>query len=163
MRHRLRAACLAILVLVAAPASAQRAVILVRHAEKVDQSKDAALSPAGHVRAKALASLLANASVTRVFATQYRRTSETVQPLAEARGLKVEVVNADAPARLLEEISRSSATDVVLVAGHSNTVPDLLKRLGWPEAVEIADDDFGSVFILVPRPGASPSMVRLRY
>ena len=39
----------------AAPAQAQKAVFLVRHAEKVDESEDALLSAAGEARGRALA------------------------------------------------------------------------------------------------------------
>jgi hypothetical protein len=49
------------------------------------------------------------------------------------------------------------------VVGHSNTLPDLLRCLGHPAAETIADDDFGSLFVLVPRPGLPPAVVRIRY
>ncbi|MFI5075863.1 MAG: histidine phosphatase family protein, partial [Vicinamibacteria bacterium] len=75
------------LLLTAAPyAAAQQAVIVVRHAEKADQTPDSALSPKGQVRAKALADLLRGAGVTHVITSEYLRTRETAAPLATALG-----------------------------------------------------------------------------
>ena len=144
-------------------ALAQRAVIVVRHAEKVDQSTDAVLSEAGQARARGLASLLARSGVTAIFATQRQRTVQTVQPLADALKLKVQTMAADDTAGLVERLRSLHATDVVVVAGHSDTVPEILRRLGCVEPVTIADDDFGSAFVVVPRPGEAPVMLRLRY
>lgn len=152
-----------LLVAAASPALALRAVIIVRHAEKVDQSADAILSAAGNARARALAALLANAGVTAVYATQYQRTVQTVQPAADALKLPVQTVQSDDAAGLVERLRSRHGSDVVLVAGHSNTVPEILSRLGCIEKVTIADDDFGSVFVIVPRPGSAPLLLRLRY
>jgi broad specificity phosphatase PhoE len=156
---------LAVLLLVAAasPAFAQRAVIVVRHAEKVDQSTDAVLSEAGHARARALAALLAKAGVTAVYATQYQRTIQTARPLADAVKLQVQTMQADDTAGLVERLRTRHASDVVLVAGHSNTVPEILSRLGHTEAVTIPDDDFGNVYVVVPRPGSAPVVMKFRY
>jgi len=152
-----------LLVAAASPALAQRAVIVVRHAEKVDQSSDAVLSEAGHARARALAALLAKAGVTAVYATQYQRTVQTVQPLADALKLQVQTMPADDTASLVERLRTRHASNVVLVAGHSNTVPEILNRLGHTETVTIPADDFGNVFVVVPRPGSSPVVMQLRY
>jgi broad specificity phosphatase PhoE len=154
---------LTLLLFAVAPALAQRAVIIVRHAEKVDQSADAALSAAGQARARALAALLAKAGVTAVYATQYRRTVQTVQPLADALGLRVQTRQADDSAGLVARLRSHHASDVVLVAGHSNTVPEVLRLLGDTAPTTIADDDFGSLFVVVPRPGAAPVVLRLHY
>jgi broad specificity phosphatase PhoE len=156
---------LAVLLLtaVASSAFAQRAVIVVRHAEKVDQSTDAVLSEAGQARARALASLLAKAGVTAVYATQYQRAAQTVQPLADALKLTVQTLQSDDTAGLVARLRSRHGSDVVLVAGHSNTVPEILSRLGHTEPVTIADDDFGSLFVVVPKPGSPPVVLRLRY
>jgi len=147
----------------ASPAAAQKTVLLVRHAEKADSSKDAALSEAGHTRARALAGLLANAGVTAIYASEYQRAIKTAEPLAAALNLPVRTFPAADPAGLAERLRTRHPDDVVLVVGHSNTLPDLLKCLGHSATETIADDDFGSVFVLVPRPGVPPAVVRLRY
>jgi broad specificity phosphatase PhoE len=147
----------------ALPAAAQKTVILVRHAEKADSSKDAVLSEAGHARARNLAAWLARAGVAAIYASEYRRTIQTAEPLAAALNIPVESFPAADPAGLAEQLRTRHPDDVVLVVGHSNTLPDLLRCLGHPAAETIADDDFGSLFVLVPRPGLPPAVVRIRY
>src|SRR3954471_10592172 len=96
---RLLAAVVGLLLTAAGHVHAQQAVIVVRHAEKADQSDDAALSGEGKARAKALADLLRGAGVTHIITSEYRRTRETAAPLARALGLTAEQVPArDLPA-----------------------------------------------------------------
>ena len=66
----------------AAPAFAQRTVILVRHAEKADSSADAALSKWGEERAERLAAILKDAGVTAILTSDRQRTIRTAAPLA---------------------------------------------------------------------------------
>ena len=58
-------------------------VFLVRHAEKAkDDPRDPTLSDAGRRRAEALDALLVRVDVTHLFATEYKRTQQTLEPLA---------------------------------------------------------------------------------
>ena len=147
----------------AAPAPAQQAVILVRHAEKADSSKDSALSEAGRARAEALAVLVAPLGITAVYASEYRRARLTAEPAAAALGLKVQTYAAGDAAGLAERLRTRHAGDTVLVIGHSNTLPELMRRLGHPSEEIIADDDYGSLFVLLPQTGDTPVVVRLHY
>ena len=61
--------CAFSLTAVPALAEAQKAIVLVRHAEKVDDSKDAELSDQGRVRSAALARALRDAGITVIYAT----------------------------------------------------------------------------------------------
>jgi broad specificity phosphatase PhoE len=146
-----------------AVASAQKAVILVRHAEKVDDSEDPLLSPAGVARAAALARQLGRAGISQIFVTQFQRTQLTAAPLAAALKLTPVVVTANTTAPLVDRIRRDHANDVVLVVGHSNTVPALIKQFGHPELLTIADDEYDALFVLVPRGQGPPSLIRLRF
>lgn len=146
-----------------AGAAAQQAVIVVRHAEKADQSSDALLSAEGLIRARALAQLLAASGVTHVVTSEYRRTRETARPLAEMLKLTPETVPArDVPA-LVARLRALEARATALVVGHSNTIPPILRALGWADPPEIGDGDYDDVFVLVPRDGQRPSVVRLTY
>jgi hypothetical protein len=51
----------------------------------------------------------------------------------------------------------------VLVVGHSNTVPDLLKRLGVKTAVSIGDAEYDNLFVVVRAATGEPTLIRLRY
>ncbi|MBL8740618.1 MAG: histidine phosphatase family protein [Myxococcales bacterium] len=133
-------------------------VYLVRHAEKqppapgAKPEKDPPLSEAGVRRAQALVGAMANVNLAAVFATQYKRTQQTVDPVAKAKGLAIEIVDAgDTPA--LAARIRGLSGKAVLVAGHSNTVPEIAAALGASDGFAIEDDQFGDLFVLEPRTG----------
>src|SRR3989454_12655624 len=64
-------------------------VILIRHAEKVidPNNNDPDLSPAGQTRAQELVRMFGDAGINAIYATQYKRTQQTVKPLADKLGL----------------------------------------------------------------------------
>jgi broad specificity phosphatase PhoE len=149
--------------IVAADASAQRAVILVRHAERLDTSTDSQLSPAGVERAKRLAEMFEDAGITAIYSTNFRRTMSTAEPLAKALGLKVSVYDSKDDRRLVAQLREKHANDVVLVVGHSNSIPAALQALGHPDAISIADDEYTNLFVVTPRAQGPPVVLRLRY
>ena len=51
----------------------------------------------------------------------------------------------------------------VLIVGHSNTVPDLIRKLGVTDAVTIGDDDYDNLFVVVRSTGGKATLVRLKY
>jgi broad specificity phosphatase PhoE len=159
---RILGAALAVL-FVTALASAQQTVIVVRHAEKADSSSDAALSAKGKARARALAELLRAAGVTHIITSEFQRTRETAAPLASALGLTAEQVAArDLPA-LVARLKALDPAAIVLVVGHSNTIPPMLTVLGWPNTLDLHEGDYDDVFVLAPHPGQRASMIRLKY
>jgi phosphohistidine phosphatase SixA len=151
----------------AADAAAQATIFLVRHAERADagspsgaaMANDPELSDAGRARAASLAAILADAQVTAIYTTEYKRTRQTAEPLAAARKLAVTTIKANEPTRLLESLK--GATGNVLVVGHSNTVPDILLGLGIRTPVTIKEDEYDNLFILTM--GPEPKLVRLRF
>src|SRR5215831_5142150 len=66
-------------------------IILVRHAEKIidPADPDVELSPAGEGRARELVDLFGDSGINAIYATQYKRTQQTVKPLADKLGLPV--------------------------------------------------------------------------
>lgn len=155
--------------------SAPRTVILVRHAEKgADDPRDPALSERGRERAQDLARLLARSGARRLVVSEYRRTRETLEPLAATLGLELERV----PARELETLAHSlEATPpgaTVVVAGHSNTIPALAARLG-AQLADVADGgqgptldeaEYDRLFVLTLPPAGSdlaPAVLELAY
>jgi broad specificity phosphatase PhoE len=146
----------------AGSAFAQQALVIVRHAEKVDQTKDPHVSEAGQARARALAALLAQSGAAAIYATEYQRTTETAKPLADLLGLPIQHVPAAETARLVEQLKTRHAQDTVVVIGHSNTVPEIVRLYG-ASISPIADDDFGNVFVVVPKAGGPPVVLKLRY
>jgi broad specificity phosphatase PhoE len=156
---------LAVVVVVGAvgpPAAAQRAVLLVRHAEKADDGKDPALSREGEARAEALAGALRDAGVTAIVTSEYRRCVQTAAPLARALGVTPYVVPARDVAGLVALLREKHGDGVVLVVGHSNTIPAILRALGHEGDAAIPDDRYGDVFVVTRRAEGPPVVLRLR-
>ena len=166
-----------VVVAIPSPASAQEAIFVVRHAERVDGSSDAALSVEGEARAEILARHLRDVGIDAIYSTTYQRTLGTAAPLAEVLGLEIQtgpthdistMMNSDpAVSRYVESLAAKldvqHGTDHVLVVGHSNTVPALLAALGHPESVSIGSDEYDNLFIVVPRGQAPPTVIRIRF
>jgi broad specificity phosphatase PhoE len=153
----------------AAPARAQKAVFVVRHAEKISDA-DERLSAAGHERAARLAAMLKDAGITAVYSTDTERTRDTVGPLAKARKLSIRIYDIGGgpgtkiDARpLVAKIRRENPDDFVLVVGHSNTVPAILAALGCPGEITIAPAEYDNLFVVVPKGKGIATLVRLRY
>jgi broad specificity phosphatase PhoE len=166
-----RAAAIATFLAALTPgALAQQAVFVVRHAEKASNASEPSvpLSEAGKARAQKLASLLKDAGITAVYSTDYVRTRTTAEPLAQALHEPLRIYSAknaegrpDA-ASLLETL-RQSPQAVVLVVGHSDTVPVLLSALGVRQKIKLGDQEYDNLFIVVPNPAGEPVFLRLRY
>lgn len=163
--HRLALAASAALALttLAAPVVAQKAIVVVRHAEKADQSTDPVLSAGGTARAEALGKALAALDVKAVYVTQYQRTALTAAPLAKAAGLSPIQVHSDATLELVERMKKEHPNDVVLTVGHSNSVPRILKLLGATENIQLGDNDYDNLFVVVPSVSGPPTLLRLKY
>jgi broad specificity phosphatase PhoE len=152
-------------------ATMPRTVLITRHAEKADFSADPALSDQGLRRAEALSLLPEAQSVGTIITTQYRRTTETGAPLAIRQGILSRVVNATASPeslRLLTQEILASAdpnaeNGAVLVVGHSNTVPLIIRELGGPGDMFLTEEDFGDLFILTIDDDGTVDMKRMRY
>jgi len=144
------------------PTCLGRSVVITRHAEKQDATSDPSLSAAGRARADRLAALFAERSPTRLVATEYKRTQETLAPLAKRTGLTVDVRDAADVKPLAKELAATADGSFVIVAGHSNTVPDLVTTLGGGKAFTIAEDEYSRVFILAYRcDDAKPTLTEL--
>lgn len=131
-------------------AQAQRAIILVRHAERVDPATDSGLSKAGQERAERLATQLKDSGIKAIYTTQLKRTVQTAEYVARVIGVQPTVIPSTEQSRLIETLRTQHASEVVLVVGHSNSIPEIMKALGATEPITIADDQFDDLFILVP-------------
>jgi len=137
-------------------------VYVVRHAERADDGTedDPALSDAGMQRAAHLARMLADVDLDAIYSTAYQRTQQTVGPVAGEHHLKV-VAYDDADA-LAEMIKAEHAGEVVLVAGHSNTVGPITESLGVREPPMLSDSEYGDVFVVTIDAAGRAAMQRLQ-
>jgi broad specificity phosphatase PhoE len=144
-------------------------VIVVRHAEKeLSTIEDPPLTTQGEQRAQLLARMLGTVSgpgkVSGSFATDTRRTQRTVAPLAARLGLTVNVLPARDIEALVNRIRHDYRGRAVVVAAHSNTIPEIVKRLAKVDEVPpIADDDYGTMYVVTMPTLGPASVLRLAY
>ena len=145
--------------------AAPTTVILVRHAEKVDASADPELSKEGQARALALARVLADAGVSEIYTTQFRRTNLTAEPLARKLKIEPKVIEAATTyaAEVTARIRKERMGKVTLVVGHSNTIGLLLRELGVTTPVTMTDKEYGDLFICTIPPYGEPSVLRIHF
>ncbi len=131
---------------------APQVVWLVRHAEKAPElgDSDVTLSDVGRAHADVLAESFASRQVDAIYATHLRRTQQTVAPLAGRKDLPINVLPASATDRLVARLRRHHCGARVMVAGHSNTVPEIMAALGVREPPAIPDGQYGVVYAVEP-------------
>jgi 2,3-bisphosphoglycerate-dependent phosphoglycerate mutase len=140
-------------------------IIVIRHAEKVidPNNPDVDLSPAGQARAQELVRVFGDAGINAIYATQFKRTQQTVKPLADKLGLPVYQVNSKDTGDLVTQIRAQNSGQVVLVAGHNNTVPDIVAALGGPTFPIIPETEFDNLYIVTVYRTGKAKVVKLKY
>lgn len=151
-------------------------VFLVRHAEKLDApgEKDPPLSDAGRARSEALARLLERAGVRAVYTSQYARARQTGEAVARRLGVEAVPValgvRADNPRQVSEQSVReltgrieAHAGGAVLVVGHSNSVPDVIRALGGDAVPTIDEKTFDDLFVVTVHAPGRARVVHLKY
>lgn len=150
----------------AAGASFPITVFLARHAEKASlPADDPVLSPAGLERAAKLASLLRDSGITAIYTSEKARTQLTAKPLADLLHVNIDqsYKAASSAQALANAILRGQARKV-LVVGHSNTVPEIIKALGGGEVPRIEDAwEFDNLYVVTVNGPGNASTVRRHY
>lgn len=144
-------------------------LFIVRHADKLPAGDG--LSAAGTARAKELKRVLALAGIDSVFSTNFNRTKNTVQPLADLVGVSVKLYATES--EVVTRILQGSRGKRLLVAGHSNTVANLIQNCGCtpPATINpIPDTQFDNLFLVLVQKvsvnGAETSkceLIRMKY
>ena len=137
-------------------------VILIRHAEKQD-TENPPLSRAGKQRAKKLTDMLSQTEVTAIYSTSYKRTKQTVRPLAKQKGL--EIISYDPfDKSFVDSMLLRQKNGTVVICGHSNTTPLMANLLLGQQRFEQFDEsDYGNILIVTVAEKGDAKAVRLRY
>jgi phosphohistidine phosphatase SixA len=140
-------------------------VILIRHAEKKDepQNKDPELNVAGQVRAQELVKMFGGSGIKAIYATQYKRTQQTVKPLAEKLNIPVTPVDAKKTSDLVKQIRSQNAGQTIFIAGHNNTVPEIIKALGGPQLPIIPETEFDNLYVLTVPSSGPAKLLNLKF
>ena len=126
-----------------------KTIVLVRHAEKADsKSQDPELSDEGKQRAERLKKVGGKYKPGAFYSTNFKRTRDTLAPLAAKRKKTVEIYDARKPADLLDTIMKSKYKRHI-VAGHSNTVPGLANFIAKKDVFKNLDEsEYGVMWVI---------------
>jgi 2,3-bisphosphoglycerate-dependent phosphoglycerate mutase len=140
-------------------------VILVRHAEKniEPDNPDPDLSPTGLLRAQGIAREFGESGIQVIYATQYKRTQQTVAPLASRLGLPITAVDARQSGELAQRILSSNRGQTVFVAGHNNTVPEIVNLLSGEKFPLIPESEYDNLFIVTIYRFGKAKVLRMKY
>lgn len=143
--HSLILAC----VFAAGAAGQEKTILLVRHAEKADAtSQDPELSAEGRQRADRLVKKIGKFRPGAFYSTNYKRTRDTIAPLAARRGKQVQTYDPRQPQQLIDAIMKSE-TKRFVVSGHSNTIPGLVNLISKKELFKNLDESEYSVIWVI--------------
>lgn len=118
-------------------------VYLTRHFEKTKETQDPELTVKGKKQAEIFASLLDNKAISAIYSTDYRRTMLSAKPLANTLNIAIEIYDPRNPEAIIDKVTTSAQNQVIV--GHSNTIPDLVTRLGGQSQL-ISESEYGLVF-----------------
>lgn len=138
-------------------------IVLIRHAERANNDTDAELSQSGIDRANRLLAVLKDLRIDELYATPFKRTRSTLEPIAkktkrEITPFKTNDINTFA------ETLRKKWGKTILVAGHSNTTPNLVNLLIKEERFrQLEDADYGKIFIVTIHKSGAADVVVMNY
>lgn len=124
----------------------QTTLLIVRHADR-DASADA-LTPAGVARAMALAHTLEKAGVAALYHSNTRRARDSAAPLAAALGLTPNAYPPADASGVVSAVLNAHRGQNIVIVGHSNTVPALIRAAGGPSLPDLDEREFDELFIV---------------
>ncbi len=151
-------------------------VFLVRHAERdtTPPAPDPPLNEAGKLRAQELARLLGKCGIKAIIPSQFLRTQQTAEPLAKQLGLTPTPIPVNPNPANPQEVSEQSVKAItakieqhrgqtVLVVGHGNSVPAVIKALGGDLIPTIGEKEFDNLFVVTIYRKGKAKVLHLKY
>ncbi len=150
-------------------------VFLIRHAERADEPRqDPPLTEKGTARSQEPARLLSNAGIKAIYTSTFARTKLTAEPLAKQLGITPAALNLKLnpanPRQIAEESTKETVDKImshgggsVLVVGHSNSIPDVIKMLGGDITPTIDEKQFNDLFIVTVYAKGKAKVAHLKY
>ena len=116
---------------------------VMRHLQKAEGT-DPPLSNLGRQNADLLARLLREKPPRAIYASATRRARETAQPTAARYRLAIKEYDPRDTPGLIARVREEKGP--VLIVGHSNTVPQIVKALSGRDIGEMEEGDYGTLF-----------------
>lgn len=127
-------------------AQEQLKLFLVRHAEKVDQSQESALTELGEQRARAIAEILEAEPLNHIYSTPFNRTILTAKPAADFHQLMIAEYDGNTLQEFAEQLRQLEG--IALVVGHSNTTPILVNHLVGTDFLSLDESIYDRVYVV---------------
>ncbi len=122
-------------------------IYLSRHAEKMIDQKDPDLTDRGKSRALWLSFYLNSQSIEMIYTTNYRRTKQTVHPLASILKIQPTLYDPGKQEKFAVQVLADGRNS--FISGHSNTIPELVKLLGGNHGLPITDQQYDRLYLLI--------------
>ena len=137
-------------------------VILVRHADRTGNVD--ILNDDGIARAQTLARILDETNISVIYASTANRTQQTADPLATQLGITTTIYNTGNLSELADEIKSTHKGKVILVVGHSNTVPQTINLLGYSTVLpDIPHEEYDNIYILSFSKNSITRLLKMKY
>ena len=148
-------------------AQSKKTIILVRHAEKetaeMVDANDPPLTAAGKERAERLVKKIGKYRPGAFYSTNYKRTRDTVAPLAKKRNKTVEIYDPAKPQDLINSI-KASKTKRFVIVGHSNTIPPLANLITGKDLFKnLQDPEYSVIWLIKMKNGKATKVEILDY
>ncbi len=119
----------------------------IRHAEKVDSSKNPDLSEKGLEKAQQWKTLFSKINFDAVYSTDFNRTLQTIQPIVADNNQLLKIYN---PKMIdIEAFKKETHGKTILIVGHSNTIPNMVNQIiKENKYTNIEENQFGNLYIV---------------
>jgi len=145
-------------------------VIFVRHtdADQTVSTVDPPLNRLGQQRADLLADIIQDidvvAGVDAIYASDFRRTQQTAAAIAERLELEVQIRDPYLVEPFMEQVLIDHKGEIVLVVTDSDSIAPLVEELhGSKNVPEIAEEEYGNIYIVTIPWFGKVKTLRLRY
>lgn len=140
-------------------------VILVRHAEKKiePENPDPDLAPEGFERAQEIARVFADSGINVIYATQYKRTQQTVKPLSDRTGVTVSLLDSKQTDELVSRIQTTHRGQTIFIAGHNNSVPAIVTMLSGETYPLIPESEYDNLYVVTIYRFGKAKVLKLKY
>lgn len=131
---------------------AQRTDIwIVRHGEKDKsdpENSNPALSAEGRIRAEELAVHLKEVKFNIAFSTPFKRTHQILEPLVKKN--KIDIKDYRNIEVLANDIIKDYIGKTIVIAGHSNTILEIIEAFGLKRPIEVVTEkDYSYLFHVI--------------
>ncbi len=122
-------------------------IYFIRHAEKVDSSKNPDLSTSGLKRAAHWNEIFSETPFDAIYSTDFTRTKQTATPTSINQ--KIDITIYDAKNIDFQKFKTDNLGKTVLVVGHSNSIPEFVNKLINQNVYPTVEETtFGNLYIV---------------